>query len=94
MVGNTFSRRDAKAFKSNGFSVLDIWATTFPVKKTLCEVCPVSSFASAMQRLKLSGLMPTRVPVNVFPVVVATITVLSTNAATSVKNFLCAIDNF
>jgi hypothetical protein len=27
-------------------------------------------------------------------VVVATITVLSTNAATSVKNFLCATDNF
>jgi hypothetical protein len=38
--------------------------------------------------------MPISVPVNVFPVVVATLTVLSTNAATSVKNFRCATDNF
>jgi hypothetical protein len=47
-----------------------------------------------MQRLKSSGLMPMSVPVNVFPVVVATITALSISAATSVKNFLCATDNF
>jgi len=94
MVGNTFSRRVAKAFRLNGFSMLDIWAMTFPFRKTLCETCPVSSFASAMARLKLSGLMPMSVPVNVFPVVVATMTVLSTSAATSVKNFLCAIDTF
>src|SRR3990170_5714169 len=47
-----------------------------------------------MQRLRLSGLMPMSVPVNFFPVVVKTLTVLSTNAATSVRNFLCATDNF
>jgi hypothetical protein len=37
--------------------------------------------------------MPSNVPVNVFPVVIATITCLSANAETSVKNFLCATDN-
>jgi hypothetical protein len=42
----------------------------------------------------LSGLMPMRVPLNAFPVVVITATVLSANAAISVKYFLCATDNF
>jgi len=94
MVGKTFSRRVARDFRSKGFSVLDIWAMAFPFRKTLWETCPASSFASAMARLKLSGMMPMSVPVNVFPVVVVTVTVLSTSAAISVKNFLCATDNF
>ena len=84
MVGKTFSSLVARALRSNGFSALRIWATMLPFRKTRCVVCAFSSFASAMQRLRLSGFMPVSVPVNVFPVVVETLTVLSTNAATSV----------
>ena len=94
MVGKTFSSRPARALRSKGFSTLSIWATVLPFKKTRCAVCAFSSFASAMQRLRLSGFMPINVPVKVFPIVVETLTVLSTNAATSVWNFLSATDNF
>lgn len=38
--------------------------------------------------------MPISVPMNVFPVVVEMLTVLSTNAATSVWYFLNATDNY
>ena len=84
MVGKTFSSRVASALRSKGFSALMSWAMVLPFRKTRCAVMPFSSFASAMQRLRLSGLMPINVPVNVFPKVVETLTVLSTNAATSV----------
>jgi len=94
MVGKTFSSRPARALRSKGFSALSICATVLPFRKTRCAVCAFSSFASAMQRLRLSGFMPINVPVNVFPIVVETLTVLSTNAATSVWNFLSATDNF
>jgi hypothetical protein len=40
----------------------------------------------------LSWFMPISVPVNVLPVVVVILTVLSTSAETSVKSFLCATD--
>jgi hypothetical protein len=39
-------------------------------------------------------LIPKSVPVKLFPVVVLTVTGLSTNAMSSVKNFLCATDTF
>ena len=39
-------------------------------------------------------MTPTSVPLNVLPLVVTTATVLSANAATSLKYFLCATDNF
>src|SRR4030065_1155105 len=94
IVGKTFSRRPANDFRSKGFSVANICATVFLLRKTLFAVLLVSSLASERQRLMLSGLMPTSVPVQIFPVVVATIIVLSTNAAISVKYFLCANDNF
>src|SRR3990170_6048708 len=94
MVGKTFSRRPAKDFRSKGFSVANVCATVFPFRKTLFETLPASSLASERQRLMLSGLMPTSVPVQVLPVVAVTMTVLSTNAAISVKYFLCANDNF
>ena len=94
MVGKTFSSRPARALRSKGFSALSICATVLPFRKTRCAVCAFSSFASAMQRLRLSGFMPINVPVNVFPIVVETLTVLSTNAATSVWNFLSATDIF
>ena len=93
-MGKTFSRREANALRSKGFVVLDICAMTLPLRKVLWEVCPVSSFASARARLSVSGFTPMSVPVKVFPVVVVTMTVLSISAATSVKNFLCAIDTF
>lgn len=41
----------------------------------------------------MSGLMPSNVPVKVFPAVVATTTCLSAKAEISVMNFLCAIDS-
>ena len=94
MVGKTFSSRPARALRSKGFSALEIWATVFPLRKILCNVFPDSSFASPMQRLILSGFMPIRVPVKVFPVVVVTEIVFSDSAAISVKNFLCATDKF
>ena len=94
MVGKTFSSRVARALRSKGFSALSIWVTVLPFRKTRCAVWAFSSFASAMTRLRLSGFTPISVPVNVFPIVVVTLMVLSTNAATSVWNFLSATDNF
>jgi hypothetical protein len=94
MVGKTFSSRPARALRSKGFSVARICEMVFPLRKTLFAVFPVSSFASERQRLMLSGLMPTSMPVKVLPMVVVTMTVLSTNAAISVKYFLCANDKF
>jgi hypothetical protein len=42
----------------------------------------------------LSGLIPTRVPLNDLPVVVTTATVFSARDVISAKYFLCATDNF
>ena len=94
MVGKTFSRRPARALRSKGFSVARICEMVLPFRKTLFANFPVSSFASERQRLMLSGFMPTSMPVKVLPMVVVTMTVLSTNAAISVKYFLCANDKF
>jgi hypothetical protein len=57
-------------------------------------VLPFLSLASAKQRLSVSGFIPLRVPVYSFPFVVVTVTVLSSRAAISPKNFLWATDNF
>ena len=92
MVGKTFSSRVASAARSNGFSVLAICATMLPLRKILRLIMPVSSFASWMQRVMLSGLMPKSVPLNFLLVVVITVTCLSASAASSVKSFLCATD--
>jgi len=94
MVGKTFSSLVAKALRSKGFSVLLIWATALPLRKILRYTMPVSSLASAMHRLRLSGFMPTSVPTNFLPVVVLTVTGLSNSAAISVESFLCATDIF
>ena len=94
MVGKTFSSLVARALRSKGFSALSIWVMVLPFRKTRCVVWFFSSFASARTRLRLSGLMPMSVPVNVFCVVVVTLMVLSTSAAISVWNFLSAMDIF
>jgi len=94
MVGNTFSRRCERAFRSKAFSAVTICATVFPFRNSLFTVLPCSSFASASAKLRLSGFMPIRVPVKVLPDVVVTETIFSASAATSVKYFLCATDTF
>ncbi len=92
MVGKTFSSLVARALRSKGFSVLLIWAMTLPLRNILRATWPVSSLASAMHRLRLSGFMPMSVPTNFLPVVVLTVTGLSTSAAISLASFLCATD--
>ena len=65
-----------------------------PFSNALCMVFPFWSLASARQRVRVSGFIPVRVPVYSFPFVVVTVTVLSSRAAISAKNFLWAADNF
>jgi len=89
-VGKTFSSLAARALRSKGFSVLDIKATTFPLRNRRWLSWPVSSLASPMHRAMLSGFMPTSVPTNFLPVVVLTVTSLSTSDAISEVSFLCA----
>ena len=71
-----------------------IWVMTVPFRNALSMVFPFWSLASARQRLSVSGFIPLRVPVYSFPFVVVTVTVLSSRAPISVKNFLWAVDNF
>lgn len=93
MVGKTFSSLPARDLRSKGLSAVDICATMAPLR-TMRWSCFPPSIASDKHRLMLSGLIPMSVPLKVFPLVVTTATVLSANAATSVKYFLCATDNF
>lgn len=92
MVGKTFSSLLASAFRSKGFSALEIWAIVSPFRMSLWCVFPVSSFASAMTMLSVSGFTPITVPLKVFPLVVTTETVLPSSNVTSLKYFLCVTD--
>ena len=94
IVGNTLSRRSARALRLKGFSMARMLVMVFPFIMALCIVVPFLVFAFVSASVRFSGFIPVRVPVYVSPCMVVIWTVLSSRVPISVKSFLWAVDMF
>lgn len=70
IVGNTFSRRSAKALRLKGFSMAKMFVIVFPFIIALCIVAPFLVFAFVSASVRVSGFIPVKVPVYMFPFMV------------------------